>query len=73
MYIGAVMIANLFNGMNTHIWTIWVFLAVFFGIAAIWVFFVRFLRLYQHYALTLRTGRLRFYRPFNICHAPLWQ
>lgn len=40
MFIAAVMIANLFMGINTHVWTVWVFGSVALGIAMIWMFFV---------------------------------
>ena len=38
MAIAAVMAANLFNGLNTDVWTGWVFFAVFLGIVLIWVY-----------------------------------
>ncbi|EEB95706.1 hypothetical protein MPER_05282, partial [Moniliophthora perniciosa FA553] len=38
MVFAAVMVANLFNGLNTAVWTGWVFFAVFIGIILIWVY-----------------------------------
>ncbi|KAK7038221.1 phospholipid-transporting ATPase [Favolaschia claudopus] len=36
MAISAVITANLFNGLNTNVWTGWVFFAVFLGIVLVW-------------------------------------
>lgn len=41
MVISAVMAANLFNGLNTKVWTAWVFFSVSIGIILIWAFTVR--------------------------------
>ena len=41
MVLATVMIVNLFNGLNTHAWTGWVFFAVSFGIVLVWGFTVR--------------------------------
>ncbi|KAI0273495.1 hypothetical protein BC834DRAFT_1024630 [Gloeopeniophorella convolvens] len=38
MAIAAAMAANLFNGLNTKVWTAWVFFAVFVGIVLIWAY-----------------------------------
>jgi len=38
MAISAVMVASLFNGMNTNVWTGWVFFAVFLGIVLVWIY-----------------------------------
>ncbi|KAI0053960.1 phospholipid-translocating P-type ATPase [Auriscalpium vulgare] len=38
MAISAAIAANLFNGLNTRVWTGWVFFAVFIGIVLIWVY-----------------------------------
>ncbi|KAJ7706920.1 hypothetical protein B0H17DRAFT_1034845 [Mycena rosella] len=38
MAISAVLSVNLFNGLNTSVWTGWVFFAVFLGIVLIWVY-----------------------------------
>jgi len=38
MAIAAVTIANCFNGLNTNVWTAWVFFAVFIGTVLIWVY-----------------------------------
>jgi phospholipid-translocating ATPase len=40
MVISAVTIANLFNGLNTNVWTGWVFFAVFIGIALVLLYTV---------------------------------
>ncbi len=34
--IAAVMAADFFNGLNTHVWTWWVFFAVALGIVLVW-------------------------------------
>ncbi|KAH9900868.1 phospholipid-translocating P-type ATPase [Cubamyces lactineus] len=36
--ISAVMAANLFNGLNTHVWTGWIFFAVALGIVLVWAY-----------------------------------
>lgn len=41
MVISAVMTANLFNGLNTNVWTAWVFFATTIGIVLVWVYTVR--------------------------------
>ncbi|KAJ3734877.1 phospholipid-translocating ATPase [Lentinula guzmanii] len=38
MVFSAVFVANLFNGLNTAVWTGWVFFAVFIGIILVWVY-----------------------------------
>ncbi|RPD56361.1 phospholipid-translocating P-type ATPase [Lentinus tigrinus ALCF2SS1-7] len=38
MAIGAVMTADLFNGLNTHVWTGWIFFAVALGIVLVWAY-----------------------------------
>ncbi|KAF5369202.1 hypothetical protein D9615_009962 [Tricholomella constricta] len=38
MVFSAVIVANLFNGLNTNVWTGWVFFAVFIGIALLLVY-----------------------------------
>ncbi|THH16144.1 hypothetical protein EW146_g4435 [Bondarzewia mesenterica] len=38
MAISAVMAANLYNGLNTNVWTGWVFFAVLIGIVLIWAY-----------------------------------
>ncbi|KAI0374619.1 phospholipid-translocating P-type ATPase [Pilatotrama ljubarskyi] len=38
MVISAVMAANLFNGLNTHVWTGWIFFAVSLGIVLVWAY-----------------------------------
>ena len=40
MAIAAVMAADLFNGLNTHVWTGWIFFAVFLGIVLVWAYTV---------------------------------
>ena len=56
MVIAAATTANLFNGLLTRVWTVWVFAAVFIGIVLIWVYTVRpppfLLRLCAEIALT---------------------
>ncbi|KAL1664577.1 hypothetical protein GGF50DRAFT_101685 [Schizophyllum commune] len=36
MAVAAVMVANLYNGLNTKVWTGWVFFAVLIGIVLVW-------------------------------------
>ncbi|TRM59267.1 hypothetical protein BD626DRAFT_508768 [Schizophyllum amplum] len=36
MVVAAVMAANLFNGLNTRVWTGWVFFAILLGIVLVW-------------------------------------
>ncbi|KAK2466652.1 hypothetical protein APHAL10511_000910 [Amanita phalloides] len=38
MVFASVIAANLFNGLNTNVWTIWVFFAVFIGIVILFVY-----------------------------------
>lgn len=45
MAIGAVMVANVFTGLNTETWTIWVWVAIAVGPVLIWVYTVRPARL----------------------------
>ncbi len=52
MVISAVMVANLFNGLNTRFWTGWVFFAVSVGIVFIWTFSVRSLFFYIRLSYT---------------------
>lgn len=40
MVIAAVFTANLCNGLNTNVWTAWVFFAVFLGIVLVWIYTV---------------------------------
>lgn len=40
MVLATVTIANLYNGLNTWAWTGWVWFAVFFGIAFVWIYTV---------------------------------
>jgi phospholipid-translocating ATPase len=41
MVISAAIVSNLFNGLNTRVWTGWVFFSVFIGIILIWAYTVR--------------------------------
>ena len=40
MVIAAVMVANMFNGLNTSAWTGWVFFSVSIGIVLVWAYTV---------------------------------
>jgi len=40
MVFAAVLTANLFNGLNTNVWTGWVFFAVALGNVLLWVYTV---------------------------------
>ena len=42
MVIGAVMVANIFTGLNTDSWTGWVWFGVLFGPVLIWIYTVGF-------------------------------
>ena len=48
MVIGAVMVANLFNGLSTAVWTAWVFFAVSLGIVLVWGYTVSSSRFVGH-------------------------
>ncbi len=41
MVFSAVFVANLYNGLNTNVWTGWVFFAVALGIVLLFLFTVR--------------------------------
>jgi phospholipid-translocating ATPase len=58
MVISAVIVANLFNGLNTRFWTGWVFFAVFIGIIFIGAYAVR--SLFFHARLSYTCPNLRF-------------
>lgn len=49
MAIAAVMTASFFNGLNTNVWTVWVFLAVAIGMLLVWVYTVSKVPLGYHY------------------------
>jgi phospholipid-translocating ATPase len=40
MVLAAVLATNLFNGLNTNVWTGWVFFAVFVGVVLVWLYTV---------------------------------
>ena len=40
MAIAAVLTANLCNGLNTSVWTGWVFFATFLGVVLVWIYTV---------------------------------
>jgi len=40
MVLAAVIVADLFNGLNTNVWTAWVFFTTFIGIILVWVYTV---------------------------------
>jgi hypothetical protein len=40
MIIAAVLTANLFNGLNTNVWSGWVFFAVALGNVLLWIYTV---------------------------------
>lgn len=40
MVFAAVIAVSLFNGLNTNVWTAWVFFAIFIGIIILWLFTV---------------------------------
>ena len=44
MAIAAVMAADLYNGLNTHVWTGWIFFAVALGIVLVWAYTVSYCR-----------------------------
>jgi hypothetical protein len=41
MAIATVLTTNLYNGLNTHVWTGWVFFAIFLGVVLVWIYTVR--------------------------------
>ncbi|TFK63348.1 phospholipid-translocating P-type ATPase [Pluteus cervinus] len=38
MAFSAVIVSNLFNGLNTSAWTVWIFICIFLGIVLLWVY-----------------------------------
>ena len=53
MAISAVMTVDLFNGMNTHVWTGWIFFAVALGIVLIWAYTVSAYHVIIEFNLTI--------------------
>ena len=63
MVVGAVMVANAFNGLNTAAWTGWVVFAVTIGPILIWAYTVsKPVRLFSADA-NLRSGNLLDHQP----------
>ncbi|KAJ3502673.1 hypothetical protein NLJ89_g8781 [Agrocybe chaxingu] len=56
MAISAVLVANLFTGLNATAWTWWLFFAVFIGIIVQWVFTVIYSLVSPNYAVTKLYG-----------------
>lgn len=67
MVFAAVMAADLFNGLNTHVWTGWIFFAVSIGIVLIWVFTVSAISKDSDVKLIVLSGCL-FGRCAQLCH-----
>ncbi|KAI0766330.1 phospholipid-translocating P-type ATPase [Trametes elegans] len=60
MVISAVTAANLFNGLNTYVWTGWIFFAVFLGIVLVWGYTAVYSALSPSTILTLVYGNDHF-------------
>ncbi|KAK0211297.1 phospholipid-translocating ATPase [Desarmillaria ectypa] len=56
MVFSAVIVANLFNGLNTNVWTGWVFFAVFIGIILVWLYTVVYNAISPGWFVTLVYG-----------------
>ncbi|KAK0439550.1 phospholipid-translocating ATPase [Armillaria borealis] len=56
MVFSAVIVANLFNGLNTNVWTGWVFFAVFIGIILLWLYTVVYNAISPGWFVTLVYG-----------------
>ncbi len=69
MVFACVIAANLFNGLNTNVWTIWVFLAVFFGIGFLLVYTVGISSLIIPYSFSPIVYR-QFTTPFHLAGSP---
>ncbi|KAG7448365.1 phospholipid-translocating P-type ATPase [Guyanagaster necrorhizus] len=60
MVFSAVIVANLFNGLNTNVWTGWVFFAVFIGIILLWLYTVVYNAISPGWFVTLVYGNNTF-------------
>ncbi|KAK0496771.1 phospholipid-translocating ATPase [Armillaria luteobubalina] len=56
MVFSAVIVANLYNGLNTNVWTGWVFFAVFIGIILLWLYTVVYNAISPGWFVTLVYG-----------------
>ena len=75
MVFACVIAANLFNGLNTNVWTIWVFLAVFFGIGLLLVYTVGISSSAIRYSFSHRfyIGNLRHHFTWLVHYSHLWK
>ncbi len=69
MVIGAVMVANIFTGLNTDAWTVWVWFGVLFGPVLIWIYTVRTVWLMMYLSSALLTWALAI-RPSTLSFHP---
>lgn len=74
MVFAAVLTVNLFNGLNTNVWTGWVFFAIILGIVLVFVYTVLFLLCptvsMAHYFLA---ADIQFHQPRLVSDRCLWQ
>jgi len=75
MVFACVIAANLFNGLNTNVWTIWVFLAVFFGIGFLLVYTVGISSCIIPHSFSHRSciGDLRHHFTWLVRYPHLWK
>ena len=73
MVISAVMTANLFNGLNTSVWTAWVFFAVFLGIVLVWLYTVSPIYHQMELCADFLLGNLLAYLPRMDRYEYIWQ
>lgn len=74
MVISAVIVTNLFNGLNTNVWTGWVFFAVFIGIVLVWIYTVSLkLVLLVLRSVVLFVGDLFVDLSRMVCNTCLWE
>ena len=74
MAVAAVMVANLYNGLNTKVWTGWVLFAVLIGIVLVWGYTASIMPIRSHNTLlNSQTGNLHHDRARLVLHARLRQ
>jgi hypothetical protein len=73
MVIATVVVANLFNGLCTNVWTAWVFFAVVIGIIVVLVYTVSFTRLSCSILSDLFSGCLFYPSPWVDCNVDIRQ
>ncbi|KAF8891341.1 hypothetical protein BD779DRAFT_1610652 [Infundibulicybe gibba] len=60
MVFAAVLCTNLFNGLNTNVWTGWVFFSVFIGIILVWIYTAIYSLISPGWIVTPIYGNYRF-------------